>query len=75
MPEARTASATASTARSVQHVGDVVADSGQRAEVDLGEAQIGDRGEGGVEVQVPKADGGTSQPGVNHPHAVLPVGL
>jgi hypothetical protein len=40
---------------------------GQRAEVDLGEAQIGDRGEGGVEVQVPKADGGTSQPGVNHP--------
>ena len=32
--------------RSVEHVGDVVADPGQRAEVDLGEAQIGDRGRG-----------------------------
>ena len=42
-PEAATVAATSATARSVEHIGNVVAHPGQRAEVDLGEAQFGDR--------------------------------
>ena len=46
--------------RGVQDVGDVVAHPGQCAQVDLDGAQLGDRGEGKVQVQVPQADRGTS---------------
>ena len=43
-PDAMTSCARpSSTAAHVEDVGDVVADSGQRAEVDLGEAEAGDR--------------------------------
>ena len=75
-PEARHgARRPASTAACVEHVGDVVADPGQRAEVDLGEAQLSDRGQRLVEGEVPKADGRAAQPAVNHRHAVLVRGL
>ena len=57
----------------VEHIGNVVAHPGQRAEVDLGEAQFGDRRQRLRQRQVPKADRGASQPGVNHPRASFGV--
>ncbi len=45
-PDAITVRATFSTAAVVEDVGDVVADAGQSAEVDLGEAEAGDGRQG-----------------------------
>ena len=45
-PEAATVGRDGVDGGGVEHIGDVVADAGQRAEVDLGEAQIGDRARG-----------------------------